>query len=258
MSSYWYNKDGIQVTEIECKTKPGVMRPLTVRDAKKFGLIPPVHRVLSVLHNEGLEIWKRDQLLDSALTLPVIEGETMDERKKRIIEDANAQSEKAKEKGTIIHGLAERYVKQVLINLQPYPQDIIDIAMPLCKWVDEHKFRGETEKVLTGRWGGKLDFKGRNVFSRQCIADWKTQATTPGKPFNFYDEWIMQLAAYSELADEDNELISIAISTTEPGRIEAYTWTQAEHIRGLNMFLKCFDLYQLKNKWSIPCLTSTK
>ncbi|MCP4618993.1 MAG: hypothetical protein GY844_21475, partial [Bradyrhizobium sp.] len=78
-------------------------------------------------------------------------------------------------------------------------------------------------------YGGKVDYLGM-VDGRSAVVDWKTQRTKPGKPFRWYDKWACQLAAYAYgLAQQSGtiwtgDLISVAISSTEPGRLEHRCW----------------------------------
>ena len=96
---HWYAKDGSPMYEVPCTSKEG-MRPTNVTDARKLDLLPSVTLILNQVAKPGLEAWKNRQLLESALTLPQLATETLDEYADRVIEDAKAQSLKARERGT--------------------------------------------------------------------------------------------------------------------------------------------------------------
>ena len=61
--------------QVEMKTKPGQMRPTTVRDAKQLGLFPSVTSIIKILSRPQLESWKQEQAVLAALTLPRKDGE---------------------------------------------------------------------------------------------------------------------------------------------------------------------------------------
>src|SRR5216117_4037187 len=64
---HWYARDGSPVYQVEAKK--GGMRTTTIRDAFKLDLVPSVTAILNIAAKPGLEIWKANQVLDSALTL---------------------------------------------------------------------------------------------------------------------------------------------------------------------------------------------
>src|SRR6266436_7275945 len=88
---HYYARDGAPVYEVP-RAKGDGTRPTTLADARKRDLVPSVTNVLNVAAKPGLETWKAQQLLQSALTLPRIEGETLDAYALRVIEDSKAQS----------------------------------------------------------------------------------------------------------------------------------------------------------------------
>ena len=63
-SGHWYSKDGSPRYTIEGKT--GV-RATTLRDARKHDLVPSVTTILNLLAKPGLDNWKQEQVLLSAL-----------------------------------------------------------------------------------------------------------------------------------------------------------------------------------------------
>ena len=76
---HWYDRDG--TPRYEVRAKDGSMRPATLRDARKFGWYPGVTSIIKCAAAPGLERWKAEQTILSALTLPRSEGEGSDERR---------------------------------------------------------------------------------------------------------------------------------------------------------------------------------
>src|SRR5512135_3642474 len=102
-SAHWYGSDGQPHYEIECKSNPGTYRPTTLRDAKSNGWVPSVTSVLQLMAKPGLEAWKSNNIVLSALTLPRFENEPIDKFAERIVLDAAETAKKAAELGTNIH-----------------------------------------------------------------------------------------------------------------------------------------------------------
>ena len=67
----------------------GELRPTTLRDARKLGLLPSVTNVLGVINKPELVEWKMTQAVLAALTLPRKEGEVLDVFAKRVVEELN-------------------------------------------------------------------------------------------------------------------------------------------------------------------------
>ena len=66
--THWYGKDGSPRYTVTAKD--GSDRPTTLRDARKLSLVPSVTTILKVAAKPGLEMWKLEQMLLAALTLP--------------------------------------------------------------------------------------------------------------------------------------------------------------------------------------------
>jgi hypothetical protein len=66
-SLHWYDRHGRPCYEV--MSKPGVMRPTTLRDARKLNLVPSVTNIIRCAAAPGLEIWKQQQVMMAALTL---------------------------------------------------------------------------------------------------------------------------------------------------------------------------------------------
>ena len=100
-SVHWYGQDGSP--QYTVKAKDGSDRPTTLRDARKFNLVPSVTTILKVAAKPGLDVWKNEQLLLAALTLPRVAGETEKEFIARVVFDSKETGKRAAEAGTRIH-----------------------------------------------------------------------------------------------------------------------------------------------------------
>jgi len=132
-SLHFYDREGNPCYQVPYADPSKGMRNTTLRDARKLSLVPSVTAILNIQAKPGLERWKQNQLLLSALTLPKIEGETLDDFSYRVMQDSKEQGEQARNKGTAIHAAIEQfylgeeydpdfeiYVKNVDQELQKY------------------------------------------------------------------------------------------------------------------------------------------
>ncbi len=241
-SGHWYKMDGTPAYEQPCKSRPGEMRPTTIRDARVLALVPSVTTILKVAAQPGLERWKQQSLLHAALTLPRIENESEDAFAKRALEDAAAQSLAAREKGTAIHGAIEKWIGGA--------SGLPDEMEPYCRSAERalHEapvpfWDGATERSFANPegYGGKIDLHGPDfVVDFKTKANWTDQDVKRGLA---YDEHGMQLCAYARgLKIEKPRLFNIFIATDEPGKYHVHEWTRDEQPRLWTMFhhLLCF------------------
>ncbi len=231
-SSHWYTRDGKPMYEVGCKSKPGTMRSTTLADARKLDLVPSVTSILQVVAKPGLETWKQSQCIEAALTLPRVEGESLDDFAKRVVLDAAEHSKTARELGTRVHAACEDWMKT---TAWPHEPDVDLMVKAFSTWffetVKAESIEVEVPVVSRLGFGGKIDLFADLMEGVYSVVDIKTQATKPSKPFNEYPEWGMQLAAYEKAYWPLNSpppkcvLLNVILSTTEPGRIEIVDWT---------------------------------
>ena len=74
---HWYSENGESAHVVIGKN--GKERNTTVADARKMGLLPSVTSVQSILEKPQLTAWKISTAVESALTLPKEENETLEE-----------------------------------------------------------------------------------------------------------------------------------------------------------------------------------
>ncbi len=232
-ASHWYLRDGRPFHEIAKKDGSG-NRPVTLADARKVLALPSVTNVLGVLAKPGLDAWKIEQGILSALTLPRRPGEELGDFAHRVVADMGEQVEKAADFGSAIHAACEVYA----LNKQ-LPQDIrlLGFMESWFHWFDsnvervaavenvyvhyEHGYAGRVDMValLKGIGWGVVDFKTQKV---------KRSAKGEAKPA-FYETWPLQLAAYRQAilasgAKDVKGLVSVVIDSANPGPVHVKHW----------------------------------
>ncbi len=243
-SSHWYGKDGAPFYSVP-KLDGSGMRPTTIRDAFKAGAYRSVTNVLSVLAKPGLDVWKAEQTILSALTLPKLAGENDHEFAERVIVDSQEQAKKAAEAGTRLHELAAGWLVSGQI---PAPASEERLLAPFMAWcqsnLDPDAGLLASEVVVLNHqhaYAGRLDIAARMNDGSIALLDLKTQEVSRS-PKNepqpgFYDEYAMQLAAYSRGIFADGSypppmpwrLISLVVDRKQPG-LYSREWTNPEHV----------------------------
>lgn len=244
--SHWYHPNGESCHEVPYADPNKGYRATTLRDARKLGLLPSVTNILSIKSKQGLEIWKQEQAILSAITLPRKPGETDDDFARRVVEDSEQEAKKAAEFGTAIHDQIESYNREGVFS---GTGEILQYVEPYEVWFREHV---ETvllaENTVIGEIGyaGRLDLFAELKDGRKAIIDIKTQKFKgKGKP-NFYKEWAMQLAAYADpvrVADGPMPvLMSLVIPSDEiPSQVYPYEWD--DPLGALDCFHACHRLW---------------
>ena len=167
-SVHWYGQDGSP--QYTVKAKDGSDRPTTLRDARKMNLLPSVTTILKVAAKPGLDVWKNEQLLLAALTLPRIDGESEKSFIARVVADSKETGKRAAERGTRVHESIEAWFEGV----RPVEHDEIAKAFeesifnhfkthPFQPWQTETSFASELG------YGGKVD-----LHNEDWVCDFKT------------------------------------------------------------------------------------
>ncbi len=251
-SVHWYNSnDGSP--QYTVKSKDGSDRPTTLRDARKMNLVPSVTTILKVASNPGLDMWKNEQLLLSAMTLPRKSTETEKEFIARVIYDSKETGKIAAEKGTRIHESIEKWY------LGNKNVDHIETAKAFEKSVSEHfnvpipyKWKPETSFSSELGFGGKVDLHccidGNDNLG--IVIDAKTKDFCKGNKVEGYSEHLMQLAAYRiGLKIPFARCANVFASRTNPGLIHVVEWSQEDLRKGWEMFLCLLRFWKLKNNF---------
>ena len=215
---------------------------MTLRDARKLGLVPSVTTIIGCASSPALTNWKIDQAILSALTLGRLEEETEKEYIDRIKADAQEQAKKAAERGTQIHAWVQAGFEQVLNKeAEKYffsAQDAIIIQCGDVGWVCEKPF-------ATEKYGGKCD-----IHNDKYLLDIKT-TDKPVADLKLWESHYMQLAAYREGLAIPNAQCGILWinSVTAESRL---VWADEKDLeRGWKMFNALLDYWVAKNNFEI-------
>ena len=241
-STHWYDQDGNPRYTIVGKN--GRERSTTLRDAREHGYVPSVTSVMGVAAKPGLENWKIDQALLSALTLPRQEDESLDDFMKRAKADAKEQAIAAAKRGTEIHAYVESGFSQGIISkaYNAVHGVLVDITGLEEGWVAEDSF------CHPAGYGGKVDLYHEDGW----VVDFKTKDNLEDKdPAKLvYDEHGMQLSAYAQgLKMDTPKRLSIFIDREDSELVLAHYWDDESHVRHAAMFNCLLMFWQLTKNY---------
>jgi hypothetical protein len=239
------------------------MRPTTVRDARKLGLLPSVTNVLGVIAKPELVEWKMTQAVLAALTLPRRPGEDEGAFAKRVVEDAQSEVRRAADFGSAFHAGAERVAKTLEV----------DPAGPYAVWLDQYRawFQANcvrlvwTERVLVNAelgYAGTADLLMEHQEYGLTLVDYKTQggprntlntrkgeregvAGGKGQVANgpslawmprAYPSWCQQLAAYRRAVGKSVACLNLIVNSSEACAPVERVWTEEEIVAGWESF----------------------
>lgn len=241
----WYDRDGT------------VVDGATLREARANHYYPSVTSILEVISKPGVEVWKRNIIIDEAMKMsPIFADHEMDEFKEAVRERAEAKFKEAAYLGTLFHEDIERYMiygeKSELSNL---PMDSAVAIKDKMKELEisveiiEQKF----VKTVGISYAGTIDIIGYRMAGDvkvPLVLDWKTQATNGGRP-RYYDQWPMQLAAYANAIDiaflPKFEIWNCVVSTTDPGSVWFKRWKNP--LKWLAAFDAAHELWSMLNNY---------
>jgi len=236
-SGHWYDLKGNPAYTIT--GSKGQERNTTLRDARKVGLVPSVTTILSVLAKPGLERWKMIQLLQSALTLPKLEGESLDGYAERVIADSQEQGKKARDLGTGIHGSIERYFLGLSYDNKSRVAAALDVLPQGQEWSAEKSFSSHFG------FGGKCDLHSEN-----WVIDFKTKEFSEVDGLKIWDEHAMQLAAYRYGLGKHSARCAICYVSTISDIAHLIEIGEEELARGWAMFYHTLSLWIEQKKYN--------
>lgn len=208
MASRFYDKDGRAHAEIIGKN--GRPRAVWNKDAIQHDWKPSwTTMIKDVLAAPGLERWKLRNLLESSLTLPVIEGESLEDRADRIYQDADKHSKQARDKGSVRHDMfmnvlngapvlpeEEKFAEKFRGFIAANRANTVQVETPLIgsksggrpDWIARLSVFGNPEQLYV------VDYKGQEIFDVNGEPIIKNDR--PKRPFFSNEMWI-QVAGYS-------------------------------------------------------------
>jgi hypothetical protein len=241
-SGHWYAPNGEPAYQIEGRN--GSMRPTTLRDARKFGLVPSVTTIIRSAAAPPLERWKRNKLLSTAYDLGTRSGETVDDYLRRITAAWDEQARIAPDTGTVIHGCIEIALNNQIYN-PTYVEHVNAALEATNSWCGIADLRPEKSFSHPLGFGGKCD-----IHKDGFVADYKTKDFDRDDLPDVWDDHAMQLAAYREGFDmPDARCAIIYVSTRVPGLTHTIEIPKDDLARGWEMFLRLLEFWKLKNRY---------
>jgi hypothetical protein len=223
---------------------------VTLRDARKLGLVPSVTGILALEAKPQLENWKINQALMAALTLPRNPGESDDDFIVRAKGDSQDQVRQAAERGTQIHGAI-----QGSFEGRPTAAEDLPYVSPVRDWLAQRYgldgFEAEQSFASPYGFGGKCDLVNRG---RSVVVDFKGKDIKPGQHGKdlAYPEHVTQLAAYAVGLGLDINKVdccNIFFCRKTPGLICVREWDQEEISQGWEAFKCLHRLYVLRKNF---------
>lgn len=232
-AGHWYNQNGEPAYTMNGKN--GEERNTTLRDAKKLNLVPSVTTILAEANKPALNGWKENQVLFSALTLPLIEGETESEWIARIKLDAKEHAKNAALKGTSVHAWIQQGFEGQKIPLEGkeyYESACKELLLKAgCVFYECEK------SFCKDGYGGKVD-----LHTPQYVLDIKTKDSDL-KDIKTYDEHAMQLSAYRHGLGFTEAQCGILFISTLDKSAKLVMIEEKNLVKGFQMFTA------LKNYW---------
>lgn len=253
-SSHWYDREGNSVFELPKKDGSG-LKKTTLADARKMDLLPSVTTLFKVLAKPELDDWKAKQITTAAASNPIMQGEDIGAYHKRITDIAFAQVDEAADLGTRIHKAIEQHFQGIAydVEMSTYVDSVqlwvrktgIKIIAQELRLVNlEEGYAGTTDcefsvdTQLFGETIGILDFKSRKTKTGEKVTP---RDTEPAQIAAYY------VARYGTIDGAYG--CNVYISTTEPGRIEATWYNEADLKQAWELFRHCAAIWRIKNKY---------
>lgn len=242
-SGRWYHKDGRP-----CETvmgANGVERAATLRDARKLDLLPSTTSILKVLARPGLDNWKIEQSILSALTLPRHGGETDQEFISRIKFDSKEKARKAAERGTALHTAIEKWLSgqapeaRFLRHCEAVERVLSDLGLKVADARCEKSFA-----LPEKGYGGRVDL---HFFGPDWVLDIKSKPTIEDGKKLAWPEHPCQLSAYGMgLGMKEPRCANIFVGIDD-ARVVAVEHEAEALQKGLTIFALALKLWQAQN-----------
>jgi hypothetical protein len=266
-SSHYYDGNGkpchTQKTKAGAKHKTRATR---VTDAIRLGLFPSVTGITSVLANYNLQRARERKIIEACFDVAPGAHEGLEEYGDFIMERAFSSWQEASDLGSNVHGILEKaamgkhYDKDELLLFPLSGQHVKagDVVEPvLAKMAEAGMQPKGCEVVLVNHkegYAGTCDLPWiASDLTRLGVADYKVTKTEPGEPVNPREGYVMQLAAYIDTywgGITDNSWgVNFAISSTEPGRVDAIWHDPATLRAAYEAFLHCAAIWRFRNKY---------
>ena len=234
MAGHWYDKDGSPMYTIIGAN--GKERDTTLRDARKLNLVPSVTTIMRVAAAPGLDLWKQQQVLKAAISVPRLEGENESDWFSRIMQTSKETSAEAADRGTDMHNVIEDYFNK---RQREYPDFAKETYFAVIKEFGSQNWITEKSFAYDG-FGGKVDLHCEDI-----VIDFKTKELVDDKTEAF-SEQLMQLAAYRVgLGIPDALCANVYVDLK--GNVKIIKHDPADMEKAWLMFTHLLAFYRIKN-----------
>jgi hypothetical protein len=242
-SGHWYLPDGSPAYRIIGKN--GKERNSTVKDAREHGLLPSVTTIIGCASKPALDVWKQQQAILSALTLPRLECESEEDWLSRVVSDSKETAKQAAERGTQIHGVIEAFYEGIYLpELPPYVRAVesaINEHFGSQLWMAEKSF-------AYGGFGGKCDLISKShQKSDGFVIDFKTTEKDLDK-LDYYFDHQMQLSAYRQGFEMPKARCAIVYVNALQNKAKLVEIPDDDLRIGWECFTHLLAFYRAKNK----------
>ena len=244
-SGHWYKPNGEPAYAVEGAN--GKIRNTTVRDARKEGFLPSVTTIIGCAAKPALDVWKQQQAILAALTLPRNDGESEEDWLSRVVSDSKETAKQAAERGTQIHGVIEAFYEGVYLPELPAYVRVVE------KTINEHfgpQLWVAEKSFAHGGYGGKCDLISRphvHPRSEGFVIDFKTTEKDVDK-LDYYFDHQMQLAAYRHGFEMPNARCAIVYVNANENKAKLLEIPDDDLRIGWECFTHLLAFYRAKNK----------
>lgn len=252
---HYYEQDGTPRYTVKAKAS-GLDRQTTIADARKLNLVPSVTTITSVLSKDGLELWKRYQLMECVCQNldemnRSFKGGGVAEFRAKVWADYKKNTEVYNKRGSEIHKKLEEYYKQ-LYQFECPDEDkaIYQNTINVVCGIDVHdkvNYTSEYNFASNKGYGGQIDLVIRG--NTTSIVDFKTKNNDNPGTKDLYIEYLMQIAAYRNAVNKNADCYNLLISVTNPGVVYLHKYTEEELEKGWKMFQLLLDYWKLTNSY---------
>ena len=244
-SGHWYLPNGNPAYTVIGKN--GKERNTTVKDAREQGLLPSVTTIIGCAAKPALDVWKQQQAILAALTLPRIDGESEEAWLARVVADSKETAKQAAERGTQVHGVIEAFYEGVYMPELPAYVRVVE------KTVNEHfgqQIWISEKSFATQTYGGKVDLISRpheHPKTDGFVIDFKTTEKDVDK-LDYYFDHQMQLAAYRMGLNMPKARCAIVYVNALENRARLIEISQDDLDTGYECFSALLAFYRAKNR----------
>ena len=244
-SGHWYLPNGNPAYTVIGKN--GKERNTTVKDAREQGLLPSVTTIIGCAAKPALDVWKQQQAILAALTLPRIDGESEEAWLARVVADSKETAKQAAERGTQVHGVIEAFYEGVYMPELPAYVRVVE------KTVNEHfgqQLWVSEKSFATMTYGGKVDLISRpheHPKTDGFVIDFKTTEKDVDK-LDYYFDHQMQLAAYRMGLNMPKARCAIVYVNALENRARLIEISQDDLDTGYECFSALLAFYRAKNR----------